>query len=364
MSLLLNPLEHPVMLSAPRRPPSAISRAMQLPLAMLLVSLARPRRLVELDSESGDLYSAFCQAIHELRLTTQCYSFRSATTTSNTPGWIEFRDSNAEQYGSFSHLSDATMAEALSQFGPATIDLLHIDNPPADTTLDSTIAAWLPKLSQSGVLVIHNIGHGQIAGLWQTLRSRYANFEIGGESGLGLLAIGNDAPVRLGGLLELDQNSLINLRDLLHQLGQSKASATTADPIRPAAASQAGSSEEAAPLPPDYAAALEKIRSLEITLAEQTTHLDRLRSQLDVMSDREAELRNRFLDAHSQLNERDDALMLVTREQKAIAWLKDELALAKDEIRRMKATRLWQLAEAYRRIFKRKSFEFRIPDSN
>ena len=70
----LNPLDHPICLSAPKRLSAASAWNEHVPFAMLLVDLVRPRVLVELGAHSGVSYCAFCQAAAELRLDTQCHA--------------------------------------------------------------------------------------------------------------------------------------------------------------------------------------------------------------------------------------------------------------------------------------------------
>ena len=69
-----NPMDHPVVFSAPRRVTPLSAWHDHIPFAMYLVSLLRPKVIVELGTQSGDSYCAFCQAVQELNLDTRCYA--------------------------------------------------------------------------------------------------------------------------------------------------------------------------------------------------------------------------------------------------------------------------------------------------
>ena len=70
---LFNPLDHPICLSRPQR--LAVSAWIQhVPFGMLLVDLLHPAVLVELGTQYGVSYCAFCQAVRELGLASRCYA--------------------------------------------------------------------------------------------------------------------------------------------------------------------------------------------------------------------------------------------------------------------------------------------------
>jgi uncharacterized Zn-finger protein len=73
----LNPFDHPIIFSSPRRITPISAWHEHIPFGMLLVDLLRPNVFVELGTHYGDSYCSFCQAVQELDLVTQCYAVDS-----------------------------------------------------------------------------------------------------------------------------------------------------------------------------------------------------------------------------------------------------------------------------------------------
>src|SRR2546428_13959590 len=74
MENLFNPLDYPILFIQPRRVTASSAWHEHIPTAMLLVDLLRPSVLVELGTQSGDSYCAFCQGVQELALEARCYA--------------------------------------------------------------------------------------------------------------------------------------------------------------------------------------------------------------------------------------------------------------------------------------------------
>src|SRR5262249_16495763 len=128
----LNPLDHPVCLSLPRRLSGFTAWEEHLPFAMFMIDLARPRVFVELGTHWGDWYCAFCQAVAELQLPTRCYAVDTWQGDPQTglygPEVLDnLRTHHDPLYGSFSRLIQTTFDEAVGHFADGDIDLLHID---------------------------------------------------------------------------------------------------------------------------------------------------------------------------------------------------------------------------------------------
>lgn len=349
-----NLLDHSILFSKPAPLTADPAQGSQLNFGRLLVSVLRPNQVVEVACTHGDLYAGFCQAVQELHLDAQCYGLAlNHTKTESTINWQLEHDA---RYGSFSQLSQTHTEASPNQFAEGTIDLLHLD---LGSELSSTrVAAWLPKLSKQGVLVLQLPNPiSKEAGswdLWNNLITQYPHFELGGLHNVGFILVGVAQAEAMQGLATLTPTQTLTLRTLLHLVGQRPAvqAASIAAPGEPRSPAETVS-PFTLPARPDP----QNILALEQTIREQNEYIDSLKAHIQIMTGRESELRARFLEAHSQLNDRDDALMLVTRERKiiaerdeGIAWLKGELALAEAEIKRMKATRIWQLGERYRQL--------------
>ena len=72
---MINPLDFPICLSRPKLLTPVSAWHEHIPFAMFLVGLHKPAIIVELGTQYGDSYCAFCQAVKENNLNTCCYAF-------------------------------------------------------------------------------------------------------------------------------------------------------------------------------------------------------------------------------------------------------------------------------------------------
>jgi hypothetical protein len=195
---------------------------------MFLVALLRPRVLVELGTHWGNSYCGFCQAVEESGLDTQCYAVDTWVGDVHTGPYepdvlADLRAHHDSLYGGFSQLVQSTFDEALDQFGDGSVDLLHIDGMHTYEAVRHDFEAWLPKMSERGVVVLHDInarrpGYG-VWQLWGELVERYPHFELVHAHGLGVLAVGQERPAGLDELLDASPQETQVLRQLFFQLG-------------------------------------------------------------------------------------------------------------------------------------------------
>lgn len=204
-----NPLQHPIVYAKPKRiaPSGWIGH---IPFGMFLVEILEPGVLVELGTYTGVSYCAFCQAVRELALDTQC---SAVDTWQGDPqaGYYgpevlgDLKEHHDPLYGDFSQLLQMTFDEALGEFGEGTIDLLHIDGFHSYQAVKRDWEGWLPKMSTRGVVLLHDTAVREegfeVWKLWVELKDRYPHFELPHEHGLGLLAVGEEISPRVEDLV-------------------------------------------------------------------------------------------------------------------------------------------------------------------
>ncbi len=225
-----DPLFRPTALLRPRlASPSAWTDLV--PLGMLLVDFVRPRVLVELGVKNGISYCAFCQVVQELGLGTECIAVDTwegdPTTTINDGdrALAHLRDHHDALYGSFSTLLRMTFDNALEHVRDGSVDLLHIDGWHAYEAVRHDFESWLPKLSERGVVLLHDVmveqeGFG-VHRFWAELEERYLTFRIEHGAGLGIVAVGPDAPPLLP-MLTASETDVETFRALMADLGAAR----------------------------------------------------------------------------------------------------------------------------------------------
>ncbi len=222
-------LDHPIVFAHPRRGPTPQSFWHEhIPFAMLLVDLLRPRVLVELGTQYGVSYCAFCQAVQELGLTTGCWAVDTwegdaHTCYSEREVLDDLRAHHDPLYSDFSTLLRCTFDESLGHFSDGAIDLLHIDGYHTYEAVRHDFETWLPKLSSSAVVLFHDTNvHKYDFGvyrLFEELKPRYRHFEFLHGSGLGVLAIGNAHSPELAAVLNASDQEAEWFRTLFASLG-------------------------------------------------------------------------------------------------------------------------------------------------
>jgi len=199
------------------------------PFAHWLVCNIKPRVLVELGTQHGVSYAAFCEAVARLRLPTACYAVDTWTGDEHAGFYGDevYQDLvhfNSARYASFSELLRSTFEEAAVYFADNSIDLLHIDGFHTYEAVKHDFESWLPKLSERAVVLFHDTNVRERSfGAWRLfleLRQRWPAFEFLHGHGLGVVAVGTDVPAAVAALCSLDQDSINSVRDRFAVTGE------------------------------------------------------------------------------------------------------------------------------------------------
>lgn len=223
----INFLDYPICLSHPLLIDNVSAWVEHIPFGMFIVDLLRPKIIVELGTHTGVSYSAFCQTVLQLGIKTHCYAIDTWAGDPHSGIYGEkilndlkiFHD---KYYNSFSELIQTTFDSAASLFKDNSIDLLHIDGFHTYDAVKHDFETWLPKISQSGVILFHDISErGKDFGvwkLWQELKINYPSFEFSHGHGLGILAVGRNYPPSLNKLLYSER--IPDIQNFFYQLGE------------------------------------------------------------------------------------------------------------------------------------------------
>lgn len=225
--MAINPINHPIMFEVPELdgPSEWIEHV---PFGMLLVDLIKPRSIIELGVNAGVSYCAFCQAVKQLRYSTSCFGV-DAWKGDEGGGYFgdavlsKLREHHDPRYGAFSQLIRSTFDDAASLFTDESIDLLHIDGSRTYEAVSHDLDTWLPKISNRGVVILHNIAvrraHFGVWRAWEELSRRYPAFEFKHGQGLGLVSVGPDMPDGIRQLLDCTDEQAGAFRTMCYERG-------------------------------------------------------------------------------------------------------------------------------------------------
>lgn len=169
------------------------------PFLRYLIRDLQPKVFVELGTHNGFSYFLGCQTIEELNLSSKAYAVDHWRGDQHAGHFDEsVYESVVElnaQYQNFSNLVKMSFLEARSLV-PDQIDLLHIDGLHTYEAVKEDFETWLPKMSENGVIILHDI-HVRRADfgvykLWKEIKSQYSTIEFTGSYGLGVIFLNDD----------------------------------------------------------------------------------------------------------------------------------------------------------------------------
>jgi predicted O-methyltransferase YrrM len=160
-----------------------------------LIAQLRPAAVVELGTDRGESYFAFCQSIAENGTATRSFAIDHWQGDPHAGSYDEttFNDvdsHNRSHYSSFSTLLRSTFDEALPRFADESIDLLHLDGHHTEEAVWHDLESWLPKLRPGGILLMHDVtmrGRGfGVWKVWEELLTRGRGWTFESLPGLGV----------------------------------------------------------------------------------------------------------------------------------------------------------------------------------
>ncbi len=210
-------LYRPVLTLHPERLDIGSAWIGHLPFAFWVIDAVKPEHLVELGTHGGVSYCAFCQAIDYLSLNTTAHAIDTWQGDSHTGDYpsdtyVELKAWHDERFAAFSELVRTTFDNAVDKFADGSIDLLHIDGLHTLDAVRHDYETWLPKVSDRGVILFHDVNVYErdfgVQELWRELSDQYPSFTFHHGHGLGVLATGEQQSAQIAWLTSLtDKNA-------------------------------------------------------------------------------------------------------------------------------------------------------------
>jgi predicted O-methyltransferase YrrM len=199
------------------------------PFASWLMDALRPRTFVELGTHNGFSYFAFCQAIERLGLDTRTWALDTWAGDEHAGFYGDeiynlVSGVNDANYSEFSTLLRGYFSDGLDSFDDGSVDLLHIDGRHTYDDVKQDFESWLPKVSDRGVVVFHDIAeHENDFGVWQLwdeISVTHPSFAFEHGHGLGVLIVGANAPESIHRFVAAGRDSADDIRADYSSLGE------------------------------------------------------------------------------------------------------------------------------------------------
>lgn len=168
------------------------------PLLSWLVDLLRPGRAVELGTGEGASFRALCDVVERTGGGGTCVAVDSWRGEGHR-GWV---DSSAHQdltslchahYGDVATILRMSGGEALEQFPPTSIDLLHVAQPASTDGIAYDVAGWAEKVRPGGVVLVSGVldlgRQDEAWKAWQTIAGLGPSVLLDHGQGVGLVQL-------------------------------------------------------------------------------------------------------------------------------------------------------------------------------
>lgn len=208
----------------------------RVPLAFWLTETLQPQLFVELGSQTGTSYFAFCQAIERLEPDARCVSVSTwksdeARAYNGEEFFAKVRAYNDAHYPLFSRIARTAPSDILETFADGSIDLLNIRE---DQDLQNSFETWLPKLSTRAIVIVNNSDDNPLDVTTRKfisgLSAAYPSYDLTQSFGLTLISTGSQRPEVLETYLGADSDSALRrgTHELLGRLGRAVLDSFTA----------------------------------------------------------------------------------------------------------------------------------------
>ncbi len=169
-----------------------------IPFAFELVRKIRPKIFVELGTQKGYSYFAFCNAFAKYKIEGNCYAVDTWEGDKHAgfygPEVFEVVSKYNEKF-TFSTLLKMEFDTAKSHFLDNEIDILHIDGLHTYEAVKHDFYNYLPKVKKDGIILLHDTQVTKddfgVFKFWEELVEEYKHhtFEFTYSNGLGVLVL-------------------------------------------------------------------------------------------------------------------------------------------------------------------------------
>jgi len=181
------------------------------PFASWLMDVARPRIVAELGTHAGFSFFVFAEARARIGFECDLYALDSWEGDDQAGFYDDevYRSVEAiseADYQPHTHLLRGYFADSADRFEDGSIDLLHVDGRHGYDDVKEDFETYRPKLSPRAVVLFHDTNEFQegfgVHRFWAEVSAEAPSFEFHHGHGLGVLALGAEAPAEVLALIE------------------------------------------------------------------------------------------------------------------------------------------------------------------